>query len=40
MVKLVSAGLHFWVQPVNKTAITLRAVSEHDSFIIELVLWV
>lgn len=40
MVKLVSAGLHFRVQPVNKTTTTLCAVSEHGSFIIELVLWV
>lgn len=28
------------LQPVNKTAITLRDVSEHESFVIVLVLWV
>lgn len=28
------------LQPVNKTTITLRDVSEHESFVIVLVLWV
>lgn len=45
MVKDVSARLSpekkkKKLQPVNKTAITLRDVSEHESFVIVLVLWV